>query len=351
LIETYQSRKIPILAIDLKGDPVLILAPLKTILVLDKKKGELRQMLAGYILTKNASILGRSANSFIFLLTYFPSWLMSISRTRLPFSINYQLISWRKGIRYRFIDIETGKILDWSKTGASDSLKREIDRRLQYADLIKMPKLRRYSQDGLYFEQNLVNGKSLLTQTKNKDRVETALASAFQQLCKLYRPTLAKVNAADYYNHLTDGVLSSRHISELDRKAIATLVNDNQSIPEKLYLCLVHGDINLGNLVLDSKKQLFIIDWEESQQLSITHDYFNMLGFLQHIHKLESVNFGMDTVSGFFGEILALDDPHLIDFYQALYFLERLKMWLEQPTKDENWFRILLHMIKQRHRK
>ncbi len=307
-------------------------------------------MLAGYILTKNASILGRSANAFIYLLTYLPSWFTAFAKTKIPFAINFQLISWRKGIRYRFIDLETRKILDWSKDGPSDSLKREIDRRLQYADLIKMSKLGRYSKDGLFFEQTLVNGKSLLTQAKDKGLVEIGLKTTFGELCKLYRSSLTEVNAPDYYNNLKNDILSSEHISEPLRQRIATSLN-SLTIPDTLYLCLAHGDVNLGNLVLDPQKQLYIIDWEESRQLSVTHDFFNMSNFLKHIHKLEPINFRIDTISDFFGEILALDNPRLIEFYRALYFLERLQIWLERSIKDETWINILINMMEQRQHK
>ena len=304
-------------------------------------------MLSGYIIAKNAGILGRSANLMIHILTIIAPLIARFLPKRVDMPLNFQLISWRKGVRYRFINLRRRIVLDWGMPQCQPFLRREIDIRLTFGDKIHIPRLGAYDRDGRYFEQTLIDGYSLLSRSDDTSRLFNTLQCIFRGSEQTLDDALERtIDGPTYHRQLCESVLSSPVLTDQCRSRIADLLSSVSILPE-VFICRVHGDLNLGNVVVDSLDRTFLIDWERSSSMSLTHDYYNLLWFVQHVHGTK----GLDLTplnNEFFCRHLNLEAAAIAHAYEVLYFLERIRNWLEYPIKSRLWLDRLIDIMTLR---
>jgi len=344
LIDTVKKRKLFVRYIE--ENKILVGINLtKSIFIFSKGSPGITDLLSGYIITKNAGFLGVVLNRLLIILIKFLSVLPASLFKQTKIRSKYNIITWRKGSRYRFVSIDSESILDFAKKKSSIAIRREIEARLEHSDDISIPKLLAYGENFNFFEQELIRGKSLLTlNPKEIDRNEV-LVDVFGQLVKIYEKSLVKVHFSEYLAQLTETILGTKLISLKNKdkiKSAADMLKYEDG--STLFLCNVHGDFNLGNIVV-ADHQNYILDWERSGTCSAAHDYFNLFWFLEHIHSSNGFDLSRIENKPFFSKILKLSHPSNFQHYEFVYFLERVIMWITYPHSNQKWLDTLLKIM------
>jgi thiamine kinase-like enzyme len=332
------------------GKLMLVLHALKTALIIDNDVAKTRALLKGYLLTKNAGKLGMMANKIVLLLCHIVTYMPLNLVPKLNLNCQYQLFSWRQGMRYRFLDLNKKKIADYCFANEEEYLLKEINVRLEYADLLPMSKLIDFDTNGSYFVQEYTESKSVLSQISNKNLVNNCILSAFYNLEKLYKLTEKTVQIDEYKTTLENQIFSS---NKMPAEIIVKMKNikcqiDFSNVNSSLKIVTAHGDLNLGNILATSSDDIILIDWERIGPQSLTHDYYNFLWFLEYVHSADkeliskiklSLN-RLESISSFSAaENIA---------YEYVFFLERIFMWTTYSNSTLSWLLKLIEIMEKR---
>jgi len=330
----------------MKDDRILLgISYIRTIFIIKKNDKRLVNLLKGYIVTKNAGILGLIINKLIILILNFINIIPLTWLRKLDIDTDFHLISWRKGARYRFINLNTNIIVDLLKNKNDNSIQKEINARLNYSKYISISRLISYTNDKNSFEQELIQGKSLLSLSNNITSINETLGKIFTQLVNIYNKTLKEINFKQYIQKIMLTINHTQKIRKKDKQKILAIsyLLEKYTI-QKFYLCDIHGDLNLGNIIVN-KNEYYLIDWERSSVKSASHDFFNLYWFINHVHSKTKVNFDEIKNISFFNNTIKLNDTNYFQAYEIVYFLEKINMWIVYPESNYKWLKKIIKIM------
>ncbi|MEM7282931.1 MAG: hypothetical protein AAF438_15030 [Pseudomonadota bacterium] len=338
IIRRLEKEKLPRLR-SIDGNRKLLSFPMARVaFIIDDRSKELRQLLDGLVVSKNAGKKGLASNWLlkrsIQVAAALPSWLLPTAKIHTP----YQFLSWRKGMRYRLIDLRNRSILDWAKPGGEQYVLREIHARTNLSTKLFIPELIHCDAEGQYFCHRLVDGASLLAAPRAAGDRQSVLDRMFSGLRDLYGQTQRAVVTTHYVDELTEKVNRASALPERVRRTALMLLNKELDRPKSTYLAQAHGDLNLGNIVWEREtSENYLIDWESTAEHSLLYDAFNLHIFVTHVHRIRS----LDTHRYLRMPWSDSSEKTHLSFYRSLFFVERMLIWANNPNRDLRWIIML----------
>lgn len=328
------------------GKRILCVPPARAVLVIDEHRDALAALLRGLIVTKNAALIGKASNVALRAQVYALSHSPAAVLPHIDFDTPYQMLTWRKGIRYRFIDLARMTMLDWAMPGGETYLRREIEVRSRYADVLPMSPLVAGAQDGTYFCQELLAGSSLLARSLAPEHLVDILQQMLDSLGELYRRTQQTVDTREYIDALTDQLNSANAVPQEVLANTNAVAESIRNPPPRIVVAQVHGDLNLGNILLEDEHQTpYLIDWEESDLFSLLHDFYNLDLFVSSIHKHDGIKPDLFLRRPPFSEFIDANESGVLDCYKKLFYLERIFKCLRYPARDDKWLLMLNNIM------
>ncbi len=329
---------------------IVVMNIIRTAVIIDDDFRKTKKLLDGYLLTKNAGKIGRAVNRMVII---FCSVMAKIPQRVFPYlniTCSYQLVSWRQGIRYRFVNLKEKYITDYSFENESNAIKNEIEIRLNYGKLMPISKLIEYDVNGKYFIQKYECSNSVNTLTSKHATVYECVMKTFDELQKMYSLTQTRIDYGEYTSALENKVFLSKKIPENIIERIKIIKNNIniQSINKKIILVTSHGDLNLGNILVKHNNSIVIIDWERSRTNSLTHDFYNLFWFMEYIHTVDikitqAIKF--DLQQKYKTKSISIEDNIENEY---VYYLERVLMWIDYSNSTNKWLVLLTDILEKR---
>lgn len=177
----------------------------------------------------------------------------------------------------RFFNYNSGMVDCIVKSGFSDRyFNNQLDFRLKHTYDFILP-LCEYGER--WFREPILNGHPL-ARTRNKSLFEKSMNDALEAIKQLADDTRTYMNADKYSKRLLT-YIEENIKTAIKRKKIkygkeiskvAELATNTVSLGGIIPLCMGHGDLQSGNIWVDSSEKTYIYDWETAGIRSVWYD-------------------------------------------------------------------------------
>jgi thiamine kinase-like enzyme len=253
--------------------------------------------------------------------------------------------------KIRLIDFANRKVYVILKNGFDKKyLDKEIYVRTNFPNL-PIPKIHTYGNNGLWYSEEYISGKSPDRVSGNKGH--DALLKAIQYLHKMLNETKKREALTEYVACLQDRIYKNiDQISRIDTSVkdkisdlVSTIVTHlDKSSYHDICTAYCHGDFQQGNVLCDGDK-IWILDWEYSGKKQIGYDLFVLL-LKSRVSKGFSnrfINWMKNNAVDEYKELIncwpeiKLNMEAIKEIYLLLFLLEELDFHLSENDNNLFW--------------
>jgi len=185
--------------------------------------------------------------------------------------------------RIRIIDFDRNLTYEILKNGFSNRcIINEIKAR-EYCDNCNIPVITNISHDYLWYESSFINSVSI-DRINNKKKQVYYQHIALERLYECLGNSVEYISVEEYMNSMLnkiDDLLSNKSYTEQIDNKVKGVVNLLYCFTRKLGLfhatmiktVNTHGDFQRGNILVDCKGIVSIVDWEHLERRQILYDY------------------------------------------------------------------------------